>query len=146
MLMRTHGAIRQRGAAVVEFALILPMFLLIVFGTIQFGLVLYDKAVITNASREAARAGIVLQSPKLTSAQIQTVATNYTGANLVSFAGKAASPTVTVAGAGGAFGTNLTVTVSYTYTQLGLGTVGGISIGALTGPLTLSAVTVMKNE
>jgi len=49
----------QKGAALVEFALVLPMLLLILFGIIEFSILLYDKAVITNASREAARAGIV---------------------------------------------------------------------------------------
>ena len=46
----------QRGAAVVEFALILPILLILLVGTIDASLALYDKAVITNASREGARA------------------------------------------------------------------------------------------
>ena len=45
----------QRGAAAVEFAIVLPLLLVFVFGIIEFGFLLYDKAVITNASREGAR-------------------------------------------------------------------------------------------
>ena len=86
--------------AAVELALVLPLFLVMVFGMVEFSLMLYDKAVITNASREAARAGIVASSPKLTMGQIQTVATNYCSTSLISL-GAAAVPTVTVTGAGG---------------------------------------------
>ena len=44
-----------RGVAAVEFALLLPLLLAIVFGIIEFGAILYNQAIITNASREAAR-------------------------------------------------------------------------------------------
>ncbi len=50
----------QRGAQIVEFALILPLLLAIMMLIIDFGFLVYNKAVITNASREAARAGTVL--------------------------------------------------------------------------------------
>ena len=53
----------QRGASAVEFALILPILICVLFGIVEFGLLMYDKAVITNASREGARAGIVF-SPR----------------------------------------------------------------------------------
>lgn len=49
----------QQGATVVEFAIILPLLITLIFGIIEFGLFLYNKQVITNASREGARAGIV---------------------------------------------------------------------------------------
>lgn len=45
----------EKGAALVEFALILPVLLLFILGIIEFGIILYDKAVVTNASRETAR-------------------------------------------------------------------------------------------
>ena len=49
----------QKGASAVEFALVLPLLMLILFGIIEFGLLMYNKAMITNASREGARRGIV---------------------------------------------------------------------------------------
>mgnify|MGYP002639395497 CR=1 FL=1 len=49
----------QRGGAAVEFAIVLPLLALILFGTIDFALLFYNKQVITNASREGARAAIV---------------------------------------------------------------------------------------
>jgi Flp pilus assembly protein TadG len=66
----------QKGLAMVEAAIILPVFILIMFGIAELGIVLYDQAVITNISREAARSGIALRTPELTDAQIQTIATD----------------------------------------------------------------------
>jgi Flp pilus assembly protein TadG len=49
----------QRGATAVEFGIVLFLLILVVFGTIEFGLLLFNKHIITNASREGARAGVV---------------------------------------------------------------------------------------
>jgi Flp pilus assembly protein TadG len=51
----------QKGAAVVEFAVILPLLLLILFGIVEFGFIFYDQALLTNASREGARRAIVFR-------------------------------------------------------------------------------------
>ncbi|MCY1443073.1 TadE-like protein [compost metagenome] len=61
---------KQQGLAAIELSLVLPVLFLILFLIMEFSIALYNKAIITNASREAARAGIVLKSPKLTTAQI----------------------------------------------------------------------------
>ena len=45
----------NNGSAVVEFAIVLPILLLIVFGIINFGVLMYNQSVITNAAREGAR-------------------------------------------------------------------------------------------
>jgi len=47
----------QKGSVLVEFALILPVFMLLLFGVISFSVALYDKTVLTMATREGARAG-----------------------------------------------------------------------------------------
>jgi Flp pilus assembly protein TadG len=57
--MRTHMQHRQAAATVVTFALIAPVFLLIIFGTMEMGRVLSAWMVITNEAREAARYGAV---------------------------------------------------------------------------------------
>jgi hypothetical protein len=49
----------QKGNSAVEFAFVLPVLAILIFGALEFSLVYYDQAVITNASREGARAGIV---------------------------------------------------------------------------------------
>jgi hypothetical protein len=65
-----------RGAAAVEFAIILPLLVMFVFGIIEFGIVFYNKAMITNASREAARAAIVHRVPALTADEMKAEVDN----------------------------------------------------------------------
>jgi len=77
----------EGGVAAVEFALVLPLLLIVIIGTIDFGFMVYDKAMITNAAREGARAGIVLRNPRLSKAEIETVATNYCRDNLITLIG-----------------------------------------------------------
>ena len=50
----------QKGAAMVEFALILIPLIILTFGLIEFGLLMYNQQVLTNAAREGARYGIVM--------------------------------------------------------------------------------------
>ena len=125
-----------------EFALVLPILLLLIFGIVELGVGLYDKAVITNASREGARVGIVLKSPKASSQDITNAVLNYTSNYLLTFANQAPPSVNVTQSSPSTFGTPLTVTVSYRYTGLGLGQL----LSALAGPITLSATTVMNNE
>lgn len=48
----------QRGQSLVEFALILPVFILLLAGMIDFGMGLYSYMTIQNAAREGARLGV----------------------------------------------------------------------------------------
>jgi Flp pilus assembly protein TadG len=49
----------ERGAAAVEFALVLPLLVTLVFGIVQAGLALNTKLTLTHAVREGARTAIV---------------------------------------------------------------------------------------
>ncbi|MBI1800885.1 MAG: pilus assembly protein [Chloroflexi bacterium] len=51
--------LREWGQTMVEFALLLPVLLLIVFGIFEFGRAFYAYSTVANAAREAARFGIV---------------------------------------------------------------------------------------
>lgn len=62
---------KQNGLSIVEFAIILPLFLFLVFGIIEFGVLMYDKTVLTNASRTAARLACLYQYPRQTKTQIE---------------------------------------------------------------------------
>ena len=122
--------IAQTGSNLIEFALVLPLLLTLVFGIIDFSLALYDKAVITNAAREGARAGVVFRSPQPTDDQIAIdAATNYCSTYLVSFGASSLSipPPLFVnldTDPERTSGDTLTVVVNYTYSFLipGLGT------------------------
>lgn len=45
----------NRGASMVEFALVAPLLFLLLFGIIEFGVIMYDQVALRNASREGAR-------------------------------------------------------------------------------------------
>jgi Flp pilus assembly protein TadG len=138
----------QRGASAVEFAIICPLLVIFIFGIIEFGLVFYDKAVVTNASREAARAGIVFQpDPRVDIAQIENVGLNYCNNRLITF-GSVSGPTITVpSGPCVNSGDELAVTVTYQYEFLLLPDfLANFFSGGLSGSIDISAVTRMRCE
>jgi hypothetical protein len=53
------GSRGDDGAAAVEFALLLPLLIALLFGFIQFGIAFNDRIQATNAAREAARLAVV---------------------------------------------------------------------------------------
>ncbi|MEO3934078.1 TadE/TadG family type IV pilus assembly protein [Micrococcaceae bacterium Sec7.4] len=59
---------RQRGAAAVEFALIVPLLLSLVLGVVDFGIAFGQNISIQGAAREAARQGVT-QGDVITSAK-----------------------------------------------------------------------------
>jgi Flp pilus assembly protein TadG len=133
---------KQRGTSAVEFALILPLLLFVVDGVMEFSLVMYDKVILTNAAREAARAGAMIQTVKLTTVEIAAVAESYCTSYLLSFG----SPqTVVVAvnqNADPIFQTPLTVTVSYTYQSVLMGNF----LSAMNAPLVLTSTATHWHE
>ena len=131
----------QRGATAIEFAIVFPLLVLLLFGIIEFSVILYDKAMITNASREGARAGIVSQLVRVSDAQIQGIVDNYCRLYLISFK-SGTTPATIVGRTGSTFGDELTVTVTYTYSFLALPQF----VTGLVGPMNLTARTVMKME
>lgn len=50
---------REKGAAMVEFAIVLPLFLLLVFGIMEAGWLFAQQVEVRNASREGARMAVV---------------------------------------------------------------------------------------
>jgi Flp pilus assembly protein TadG len=49
----------QRGASAVEFALVVPIFIMLVFGIISFGMLFAQELGLSNGARQAARFGVV---------------------------------------------------------------------------------------
>ncbi len=137
---------RDDGAAAVEFAILLPILIVLLFGIVEFGLIFYNKAVITNASREGARYGIVFRAPTvppITCGDITGVVTAYTADKLVTFGSATGVDIVyTPSSCAPIPGADLTVRVSYQYDYLLLpGFVGG-----LLGPVNLVGQTTMVKE
>jgi Flp pilus assembly pilin Flp len=67
--VRRGSAHSDRGAAAVEFALLLPLLVLIVFGMIDFGRAINAQITLTQAAREGARALALGQSTYQSRAQ-----------------------------------------------------------------------------
>lgn len=57
LLRRLHAA--EQGQALVEFTLVIVPLLVLLFGIIEFGLVMYDKNTVVSDAREAARLAAV---------------------------------------------------------------------------------------
>jgi Flp pilus assembly protein TadG len=133
----------QEGQALAEFALVIPVLVILLLGIMEFGLLLYNQHVITNASREGARYGIVARVDRRTEAEIETVVLDYCGNRLVTFGSGAPETTVVPQTTSGAlFGQDLSVMVEFQYDFLVLPNF----LGALVGGTNLRAQTTMKYE
>ena len=126
----------NRGVAAVEFAICLPILILLVCGSIEFGLLFYNQQVITNASREGVRAGI---TGEMTDDEIKNIVQTYCNGNLINLNGANDLQTnaVTVSAPDG--DNDLTVRVIYDYNFLFAGILGF-------NQTTLAAQTIMRME
>lgn len=147
----------ERGAAVVEFTLIAVALLTIVFGIIELGILMFDQHVLTNASREGARTGIVMRNPRVSNADITSRVEKYAKAHMVTFGAQNAPKTtltwfvydpddrskliatLNAPSTEVKFGDDLKVAVSYDFDFLFLSIVG-------LGPIKLKAETLMRME
>jgi len=138
----------EHGAAAVEFALVLPLLLFVVFGIIEFGFLLYDKAVITNASREAARRACVYDSPGA-NAVITDIVTEY-GSLPIQIPSKAftvADVSITPDPATANSGDYITATVRYSYRFFVLPDLEDFFPGSSSlSTVSLAGTTVMRRE
>jgi Flp pilus assembly protein TadG len=149
----------QTGQTIVEFAFMLPLLMIIIVGIIDFSILFYDKAVVTNASREGARQGSVLRSNPgsgayipLDSTAVSNAVTSYISSRALSFGATTPSTVTnwTTTTPAGAWSTNyasavsggmIKVTVTYTYTFLAFPRLAGWN-----GTTNLTAETVMRME
>lgn len=99
-----HSA--DRGAAAVEFALVLPILLLVVFGIIDFGRAYNAQIILTSAARESARVWSLGGTQAQATARAGATATGLTVTN------------VTFSGSSCPFGTTSTVTVTAAFEYL----------------------------
>lgn len=113
----------ERGAALVEFALAVPLLLVVIAGIVDFGFLFQRYEVITNAAREGARMATL---PGYTTTAVDTYVRNYVqkGLSLSTSAMSTVMPvgsvnttygTVTVQNASGTNVTVDTATVDVTY-------------------------------
>jgi len=120
---------------VVEFAIVAPVFFLLVFGMIEFGRMVMVQQVITNASREGARIAILDNS---TTAEVTTAVQNYLQSASISGASVSVTPDPP---SSAGYGAPVTVNVSIPFNQ-----VSWLGSPMFLGGTTLTATTVMRRE
>lgn len=123
----------QRGQSVVEFALVLPLLLLIVFGVTEFGRAWMTLNVLTAAAREGARTAVVTAP--------DVVAVNARITELCA-AGRVTPTNVTITGPDPADpDRRVTVTVQADFQVL-----TGAILGTFSGTIPLQSTCVMRHE
>ena len=132
------GRRHRRGAAVVEFALVLPIFFLMVFGMIEFGRLVMVRQVLTNASREGARIGVL---DGATADEVESVVEGYlTSASIPFTAGTIMTVTPSPPSSAG-YGESVTVTVTVPFSD-----VSWLPSPMYLGSTDVIATTVMRRE
>lgn len=99
----------RRGAAVTEFAIVAPLFFLLVIGFIEFGRALMVQQVLINASRVGARQAITTGA---TSAEVEAAVEEYTAGVAVPGVTVSVTPNPATAAAGTAITVNTSVAFS----------------------------------
>jgi Flp pilus assembly protein TadG len=129
----------QEGQALVEFALVAPVILLLVAGIFEFGRAWNAHQAVTDAAREGARAA-VLADPLMTADSVRAVVRN-------ALARAALDPnraTIVLSGVGAATGEPARVQVRYPFHFGFLKPMGAVLGNA--GTVTLGTAFVMRNE
>jgi Flp pilus assembly protein TadG len=127
----------RRGAAVVEFAVVSPVFFLLVFGMIEYGRMVMVQQLLTNAAREGARVGVLDSS---TASEVRAAVKSYlTAANVNLTDDKIAITPANPSSAG--YGQPVTVTVSVPFSQ-----VSWLPSPMFLGGTTMSASSAMRRE
>ena len=138
-LIRARRKNGEKGQALVEFTLLVPIFLLLLFAIIDFGMGFYSWITVTNAAREGARLGVVLATEQEIEDRVYQT---------VSLPNESTQMTVTVTNAQGQPGESVVVKVDYDYDLITplAGIVSFVSGDVLGPTLTFSSTAEMRLE
>ena len=138
---------KERGAALLETALALPMVLLVAVGIFEFGRAYQTWQVVTNATREAARIA-VLPNGNLASSTERARQYMQSGQLPEADAATVTLTPVTLDLGGGVSVAASNVTVSYPFEFIVLQPVARLVVGGSTvgAPFAMTTTAVMRNE
>lgn len=141
--MRTRLKSNQRGAALIEAAVTLPLILLVSVAIFEFGRAYQTWQVLTNAAREGARVAVIAGT---TDAQVESTVRGYMTIGSLSQATTA--PVLLNRNVALGASTGSQVTINYPFQFMVLNPVARLVVRSSTlgMPLTMSAVAVMRNE
>jgi Flp pilus assembly protein TadG len=145
-MSRTHRrAAGRRGQSLVEFALVVPMLLLMVVGLIEFGRAWNVNQVVTFAARQGARTAAVMNASGNTAQEIRDSVLNVVTTSLQS-ANYACGNCVTILGEASGANEPVTVTVSVPFQFFLFGPVMALAGQSWDGSINLRSTAVMRNE
>lgn len=136
-------AASARGAELVEFAMILPILLVVVAGIIDFGFLFRNYEIVTNAAREGAR---MRSAAGYTDADAITRAGAYMTASGLTATSVSVTPTNVTPGGGGPVFTTYTVVVTYNHPMTLLRPFMALLGGTVGSSLQLTGTAVMRSE
>jgi len=127
----------EKGQNLVEFAMVIPIFLVLVFAIVDFGMGFHAWITVTNAAREGARIGAVGADSATIEARVVDTASSLVATDL----------NVTVVNAQGAPGEAVSVDVEYDYDLITpLSGVLGLLGGGIGSPITFHSEAEMRIE
>jgi len=132
----------ERGAELIEFAMVLPLLLMLVFGIVDFGFMFQRYLVVTNAAREGAR---MASLPNYLPEQVQARVNAYIAAGGLTGTATTPPPVTESMTVGGRTFTVVRVTVSYSHDFVFLGPIMSLFGDGLSST-TLNAVATMRLE
>jgi Flp pilus assembly protein TadG len=129
----------EKGQALVEFTMLVPIFLILVFAIVDFGMGFHSWISITNGAREGARLGVVLASEQEIEDRVYEA---------VSLPNEGTNMSVTVTNAQGQPGESVVVEVDYEYEMITplAGLVQFLTGDSLGSSLNLSSTADMRLE
>lgn len=131
----------ERGAELIEFAIVVPILIFIIAGIFEFGMMFRALEAVTNAAREGARVGVL---PGYNPPDVQTRVTEYLDASGLTGTHTTTVTDQTLATAAGSF-TARSVNVSYPYSFVVLSGFAPLFGGSF-GSINLTAAAIMRTE
>ncbi len=157
-MTRKMRAIRRRGATTVELAMVAPLLIFLLFGIIEFGLMVKDLVGVNQAAREGARSAAVGATPSTLDTRIAGAAPTINGADLsITYDYRAFDESTGTWGSWTTLGTDggennaeagdqIRITINYPHQLVTGGLFAGLADDPETGTVTLNTAIVMQRE
>lgn len=137
MKLMKYLKLNEKGQSLVEFALVMPIFLSLILGMLEFGWIFNGQITLTSAAREGARVAVVYDTAAAASTPVQTAVQSSSGvSSLRNITAVTTFPTIMETGPDGVNNAKVTVTAK-------IDPLVGLFVH---GPVNLSATAIMRLE
>ena len=136
------GVGSERGAELLEFAIVMPILIFLIAGIFEFGVMFRALEAITNAAREGARVGVL---PGYNVPDVQARVDTYLNASGLTGTHTTTVTNQTIATGAGTF-TARSVNLSYPYQFVVLSGFAPLVRGGTFGSINLTAAAIMRTE